>query len=62
MINKYIENNFNFIGITPGNGKHYFNAELDLCAIIYHNKIRIYYNRIKKEGNKPYCFKNKYEK
>lgn len=44
-----------FIMQTPAGGSNFFNDSLDMCAIVYSSKIKIYYNRTI-EGFTPSCF------
>lgn len=46
-----------YIDKTPAYGEVYFNKTTDSVAIIYHDKVKVYFNR-EYEGKTASCFKD----
>ena len=54
---KKIMSEWKYITETPAHGKHYFNDTLDMCAVVYASRTRVYSNR-KLKGSTAHCFKD----
>lgn len=52
---KDIVQKWTLIERTPASGMAYYDPHLDISAVIYHKKIRVFFNR-KFEGKKPASF------
>jgi len=46
-----------YVGELLADGEVYFNKTTDSVAVIYHDKVKIYFNR-EREGKTPSCFKD----
>jgi hypothetical protein len=40
---------------TPAGGKLYFSDDLDMCAVVYGGKTKLFYTR-NRDGFTPHCF------